>query len=764
MISNLKLATIGNPKPSSSCAWLAFALIPVIMLLSAERVVAWPFEPGRDAFSSESLLDLRKLNEKEAGMAGWLKADGQGRFLLGDGTPVRFWAVNTTVGRERPFVARPRWGKKEPELAYHARWLAKRGVNMVRCHAFLNPDPKKQSAGPDGPKRSEIEWIWRTVAAMKGEGIYTTISPYWANQMKTSPTWGLGDGDFHNRLFFDKKLQAAYKNWLRVLFTEKNDILGGRLADDPALGIFQIQNEDSLLFWTFNGLKGEPRKDLGREFARWATRKHGSSAKAIEHWGERLKGDAPEQGVLDFYNIWNVTRDGYAKHAGKPERKADQVAFLVDQMRAFNREIARYVHEDLGCPVLVNAGNWRTADTVTLTDAERHSYAVTEVMAANRYFTGQHIGKNNGWAIVKGDRYSSRSALTDAFRALPTNLRQPEGFPMIIPEGNWVPPNDFIAEGPFLVAAYGALCGIDGYYWFSTNTDGWVPPRSANGYFPSQAKWIIATPEIAGQFPATALLYRRGDLREAKPAVVEHRHTASIFGGKSPGFPEEPAYDPNRDESDGPRGLDKALRGKPAFLVGPVRVRVSDKKPEQVTLADGFANCFDGNNKDEIRALTGEIVLDPVKGICRIDSPRAQGVAAHFRNQARVQVSDLIVESRIPYATVIAIALDDQPLRKSRRILVQAGLPAKPTGWAARPVEFPVDKKSVPGFEITSHGGPPWNVTAAEMTILLRAPAVTRARVLDPNGMPMRELELTRQGSAWKFEFPHDALYVVLEE
>ncbi len=737
--------------------------MPILVVLSAGRASGWPFEPERDAFSPKSLLDLRALNEKEAGRSGWLGADRGGRFLLGDGTPVRFWAVNSTVGRDRPFVARPRWGKREPDLAYHARWLAKRGVNMVRCHAFLNPDPKKKSARLADPKRSEIEWIWRTVATMKREGIYTTISPYWANQMKSNPAWGLADGDFHNRLFFDEKLQAAYKNWLRVLFTEKNDILGGRLADDPALGIFQIQNEDSLLFWTFNGLKEEPRNALGRKFAQWAARKYGSSAKAMAHWGDRLKGDAPEQGVLDFHNIWNMTRDGYAKHAGKPERKTDQIAFLVDQMRSFNKEIARYLHEDLGCPVLVNAGNWRTADTVTLTDAERYSYAVNDVMAANRYFTGQHIGKNNGWAIVKGDRYSSRSALLGACRALPTNLRQPEGFPMIIPEANWVPPNDFIAEGPFLVAAYASLCGIDGYYWFSTNTDGWVPPRSANGYFPSQAKWIIATPEIAGQFPATALIYRRGDLREAGSAVVEVRSTASVFGGKSPGFPEEPAYDPNRDTSDGPRGLDKALRGKPAFLVGPVRVRVSGKEPEQVTLADGFAKRFGGENENEIQSLTGEVVLDPVKGICRIDSPRAQGVAAHFRNQPRVRLADLIVESRNSYAAVIAVALDGKPIRESRRILVQAGLPAKPTGWAVRPVEFPVDKKPVKGFEITNHGGPPWDVTAADITIHLRAPATTRARVLDPNGMPVRDVELTRQGDAWKFEFPGDALYVVLE-
>ena len=58
----------------------------------------WVFNPGRDAFKDDALLDLRSLNEKEAGATGFVKrsADGSG-FTLGDGTPVRFWAVGDTV-------------------------------------------------------------------------------------------------------------------------------------------------------------------------------------------------------------------------------------------------------------------------------------------------------------------------------------------------------------------------------------------------------------------------------------------------------------------------------------------------------------------------------------------------------------------------------------------------------------------------------------------------------------------------------------------
>ena len=105
----------------------------------------WAFQPARDEFRPDALLDLRSLNEKQAGESGFVKVDANGDFVLGNGKPVRFWAVNTNVGREKPFVARPLWPEAEPDLAHHARFLAKRGVNMVRLHAHLNPEPNGQT-------------------------------------------------------------------------------------------------------------------------------------------------------------------------------------------------------------------------------------------------------------------------------------------------------------------------------------------------------------------------------------------------------------------------------------------------------------------------------------------------------------------------------------------------------------------------------------------------------------------------------------------
>ena len=213
-----------------------------------------------------ALLDLRFLNEKTAGEAGFvhLSADGNS-FVLGNGKPVRFWACGSDVYRGTP-----------EDMAKHARFLAKLGVNMVRLHTQIAPDT-------DGPitnvNEKEIDGIWRMVAALKKEGIYTTISPYWATGKKVTG-WGIdgytGQTDLWGLLFFNEKLQAGYKAWVKALYARPNPYTGIALAQDPAVAIIQVQNEDGMFFWTMQGMKPEQQAQLGRKFAAWLTTKYGT--------------------------------------------------------------------------------------------------------------------------------------------------------------------------------------------------------------------------------------------------------------------------------------------------------------------------------------------------------------------------------------------------------------------------------------------------------------------------------------------------------
>ena len=327
-------------------------LLTILCLsVPAMAVETFPFEIIRDEFKDDAVLDLRWLNEKEAGESGWLKVDKNGDFVNGKGKPIRVWAVNG--GIERGKDSRPRWKDKNHKISRHARWLAKMGFNMTRCHAHLNPSGKQNKL--DGVNMRECEWIWKTVAGMKKEGIYTTISPFWAR------------GELQALLFFDEKVQGHYKNWLKVLFTTPRPEFGGKtLAQEPAMGIFQIQNEDSLLFWTINSLKGQNRINLAKKFGTWASNKYGDLSKAEKAWqGHTEKGDNFAQGIVDLANIWHATKGAKDENNKQTQRMTDQIAFFTELMYQFNQDIATYVREDLNCPVLINAGNWKTADNRT---------------------------------------------------------------------------------------------------------------------------------------------------------------------------------------------------------------------------------------------------------------------------------------------------------------------------------------------------------------------------------------------------------------
>ncbi|MFZ4506545.1 MAG: hypothetical protein ACOYON_02465 [Fimbriimonas sp.] len=724
---------------------------------------SWSFNPKPDDFRADALLDLRSLNEKVAGESGFVRASADGDFVLGNGKPVRFWAVNTGTGHEKPFTPRPQGRKTEPDLARHARFLAKRGVNMVRLHLQMSPNLEKNpNAALTDINTDERDYAWRAVAAMRKEGIYTTLSPYWGVPMKFSPSWGIAGGDKQSALgllYFDPQLQTAYKSWLKKILAEPNPYTGIPLVKDPALAIFQIQNEDSLLFWTVGNIAGPQKQRLEKLFGDFLTKKYGSLAKAQTAWmGDRAGGDNPSAGSMELLPIWEMTQ---ARTGGRHVRLSDQTQFFGDTMRAFNQMIVDYVRKDLGGQMLVNPGNWRTADTVRLNDVERWSYLPGEVDAVNRYYGGVHKGPHEGWAIVNGDKFTSDSALLDP-RGLPINLRQTAGRPMMVTESGWIMPNGFASEGPFLISAYSSLTGVDTFFWFSTSDDEWTPPTSGNGYLPSQAKWLFGNPDMLGSFPAAAYMFRQGLVKKGEPTVVEERSLANLWERRTPLLAEEPGFDPNRDAGDiAPTSSVKTGLSPLTYLTGPVTVKFGGD-PAQTKLKS-LGGQIDGP-MGIIKSSTGELTLNSDKGFCTVNAPQAQGVAAHFGRQAVHRLTDVTVSSRNQFGSVLVLSMDGQPIKTSGKILVQVATQSRPTGWQEVATRVPLDGgKTVPGYEVRSFGGAPWRVQLALVDVIVRNPALTKATVLDMNGNGIGSGKLAKVEGGVRLTFPENAMYVILQ-
>jgi hypothetical protein len=705
----------------------------------------WAFEPDEDEFSPKALLDLRGLNEKVAGETGFVQRTPAGDFSLGNGQPVRFWAVNTSGPP----------GDAE-QLRKHARFLAKRGVNMVRWHGALNPKgPNSKITDVDV---DEIEKTQRFVAAMKAEGIYTTFSPYWAIAATANPNWGLKghpSGNLPGTLFWDEDLQAAYKGWLKEFFTRKNPH-GPPLAKEPAIAIFQIQNEDSLLFWTIEAVKGEERKRLMTKHGAWAAKKYGSLDKAKEAWGNtKCDGDDLANGVAGFMHMWEFNSD---QTGGRLKRLGDTLQFFSETMYAFNKDIAEFLRKELGCKMLINAGNWHTANNLLMMDAEHWSYTANDVIGMNYYVNaGAHINPTEnhktGYLVAQGDYYQYGSMLTMP-RRLATNRKLVAGYPFLISECTWVPPMSYQSEAPFLTAAYSSLTGFDILYWFAMGQVGY--DRTVN-------KWQVATPSFLGGWPASSLLFRKGYVKKADPVVHEERALEDIWSLRSTVIGEEESFDPNRHTGHLPKEVNLKGGINPlAFLVGPVEVKYGGD-PAKTTAVD--LSKYIDDQKKVVKSATGELTFNHGDGWCTVDAPKAQGVCGFLSKTGTFALKTVTIESKNEYATILAVPLDDKDLASSGSILVQVTTSCRPYHWKESPATFkdPGGKNSYEGKRIDDTGAEPWNQVETRAQITVRNSRLKKAIALDANGMPAGELKAEMKSGAFVVTLPPNALYVVLQ-
>ncbi len=731
---------------------------------------SWAFPESRDTFAP-SPIDLRHLNETVAGEHGFIRLSDDGDGLVrGDGQPIRFWSGSDYAWRipfsDKNLIVSP---TERESVAHHARWAAKRGVNMVRFHGHLPPKPPRDGSpvSRDDINEIDLHGAWYMVAAFKQEGIYSTLSPYWGSHTDNLESWDLGfdGGSLTGLVFFYEPVQKMYKNWLRRLYTEPNPYTGIPLKDDPAVAVIQLQNEDSLLFYTESQIRGKPREQLVKMFGDFLKRKYGSLEKALPRYrsyesGWDMRGeDSVEKGTAGLMQMWFFTMDARDRAARWDEptrnRMNDQLEFYTELMRNFNAEMETYLREELGCKQIINAGNWKTVDPVLCCDAERYSYTANQVIGKNAYYGSLHAGINTGWQILSQQVYANWSALKRPY-FWPMNVKQPAGHPLMIFESLWVPPNLYAAEGPLVVAGQLSLTGVDSFYWFASGGEEW-------GAF--DGKWAYNTPMQMGQFPATALAFRKGYITRAEePVVYEERSLDDLWTQKTPLIAETAVYDPNRDKGEMPVESSVSTPVDPlAFCVGPVHVRYGGNAANNRVTPD-LGKLIDKEHK-VLTSITGEIRTDYGKGIYTVNAAKCQGAAGFLADEPEIALADVTIRSRNAYGSLVVVPLDDRPLAQSRKILVQAGTVARPSGWIARERSVEADGQLHDGFQIMRKGDAPVLIENTAAEIELANPSLGKATALDINGLPTDSpVAVQRRGDRLRVQLPASVLYTIVSE
>lgn len=681
----------------------------------------FPFLPEADTFAS-SPIDLRALNEREAGEQGFVRVRGEELIHERTGEPVRFWGVNTGMDL---------LSGTRSQLQAYARSMARRGVNLVRVHGPIYEGRGERFGQID---TNRVERLLEFVQVLKGEGIYTALSIYFPLWVRLGPenTEFPGYRGQHPfaLLYFSPGFQRHYRNWWRHLLTTPNPHTGIALKDDPAVAFVEMVNEDSTLFWTMNaseGAKGnlpDPQRHLlEARFAAWLGSRHpGRSLAEIrsEVWnGVATPQDDLEAGRLGIRSLWDMFNT-------RGPRDQDTVVFLVDLMRSFHRETYDYLKGTLGCRALVYCSNWKTASARYLDPLDKHANAIGDVFDRHGYFGGLHDGRNAAWNIEAGQTYDDRSALR--LRSADGAREDAEnpifdlaygGKPSLITEINWPLPNRYRADMVLVGAAYGALQGSDGIVWFAAGNPTWegVP-----------GKFSLQTPVVLGQFPAAALVYRRG-LVKTGPRVVDLQLKVSdleaLAGTPLPG-PQN--FDQLRGNDVLPGGTltNASAVDSLAFLVGRVTAGFVEEGKAMSTVRD--LSPYVDRQARRVRSHTGELDWDWGHGRLVVNAPAAQGAIGFLGASGRVETRDAVFESPLEYGALMLVALDGKPIAESGRVLLQVASEERPHQWAT---DAPTGRRT-----LTRRGVPPLLVRNLSGTVRLKRPDAAALMItpLDFNG------------------------------
>jgi hypothetical protein len=252
-----------------------------------------------------SALDASSLNPAPAGEAGRIQVK-DGAFVTPDGRPLRFLGVNIPGHDAFPSAA-------DAELI--ATRLSRAGVNIARLHHLDNPWGignggslwRKEGGRHQELDTEQLDRLHRLIAVLARHGIYTNLN------LKVSKTLSPADGfpdsvsqfpDFQKRVdIYDRRMIGLQKDYARRLLTTVNPYTGKCPAEDPAVAVIEINNENSLLgyFTRDLGLGAERfpepfRGELQALWNAWLARHYKDSAALAAAWNTTAAVAAP---ILD---------------------------------------------------------------------------------------------------------------------------------------------------------------------------------------------------------------------------------------------------------------------------------------------------------------------------------------------------------------------------------------------------------------------------------------------------------------------------------
>lgn len=368
-----------------------------------------------------------------------------GHLFYGEGR-LRLWGmVGYHAGAERTrkmgFNAQRLW--KGPKLYDDAS--AKRGEPL--------PFAKDGPIDPFDQYFAEVKKLGQFVMfaaltesmPMKGlldDDSFVAGGPDWQQWKQAA---GAKGADVRRFVLFDERLQTIRKRHAANLLNHVNPCTGKRYAEDEAIVIYEIFNENGFVYWTLEkGFDGWPayfRDKLQKRWNQWLAARYQNEAGLKAAWGQLNPGETLAHGSVKLAPV-SADRSKYPAQRG-----SDLIRFLSEVLDRFNQDFRQYCRSLAPAGVGVNVVPFSFDTQYRPSLPWVYTSALGDINCFGMYFWGLHSELSAPPAMYVLDNHTVA------------------GKPTVLYETNQGRPSRYRAEYPLRLAALASWQDWDGVFW-----------------------------------------------------------------------------------------------------------------------------------------------------------------------------------------------------------------------------------------------------------------------------------------------------------
>jgi hypothetical protein len=591
-------------------------------------------------------VDLSFLNapERPAGKHGFLRT-AKDKLIFEDGTPVRLWGTNLT--------ASALFETTSESVRLQARRLSELGFNLVRIHhhdsdwVVPNIFGGKTAMNTQNLSQAMLEKLDWWITRLKQEGIYVWLDLHVGRQLKPADgidgfseiSKGRPVADLKGYNYVNASIQRVMQRFNDAYVSHRNRFNGLAYKDDPGIVTLLLTNENDATNHFGNLLL--PDKHVPQHNALYMAQADAFATKF------RLARD----------KVWRSWEHGPSK------------LFLNDLEQRFDTDMIHQLR-NIGVKVpIVTTSVWGGESLSSLP-----ALLTGDIVDAHAYGSMGELEQNPLYTPTFVDWIAAAQVINRPLSASEWNVS-----PFPAPDRHTSP---LYVAGAASLQGWVALMQF-AYSQLALNTRG----RPSN--------WdTFNDPSLMGTLPAAALLYRRGDVQEAKITYVFAPRPEQLFN--QPISPETSV------------ALRTAVEKGKLVIAMPQTAELSWLEKSQIpdsaqVITDPNHSLIDADATNAI-SDTMELRRDWEQGIYTIDTPRSQ-VATGWIGGKQISLADVEIALTTRNASVAVQSLDQSNIAATHAIQISLSArsipdPRNPALMRSEPVTGHLTIRAIKGLRL----------------------------------------------------------------